>query len=114
MICRVQCRLTLRSENPEHSLNRWTRLKSADDHPHADGKLLQVSQTAKIKEGPRPICQATKLLDADPLVRRICERDLLFMGRPALDYLREQRDLAGPELRRAIDRVIARILREDD
>jgi hypothetical protein len=76
------------------------------------GKLTKVVEDAKIKRGPRPICQATKLLDADPLVRRICEQDLLYMGRPALDYLREQRALAGPELRQAIDRVIDRIQQE--
>jgi hypothetical protein len=81
---------------------------------NAAGKLTGVTDTPKIKQGPRPICQATKLLDADPLVRRICEADLIFMGRPALEYLREQRDLAGSELRREIDRVIERILREED
>ncbi len=78
------------------------------------GKLTKATETAKIKPGPRPICQATRLLHEDPLVRRICEADLLYMGRPALDYLREQRALAGPDLRRAIDRVIERIQREAD
>jgi len=78
------------------------------------GKLTGVTETAKIKRGPRPICQATKLLDADPLVRRICEQDLLYLGPLALDYLREQRGLANPELRRAIDRLTERILRGED
>jgi len=78
------------------------------------GKLTKVVEAAKIRPGPRPICHATKLLDADPVVRRICEQDLLYMGRPALDYLREQRALAGAELRQAIDRVIARIEQERD
>jgi hypothetical protein len=78
-----------------------------------DGKLVRVDETAKIKRGPRPRCHATKLLDADPIVRQICEEDLLYMGRPALDYLREQRALASPALRQAIDRVIERIQRED-
>src|SRR5262245_49196762 len=31
-----------------------------------DGQLAKVNETVKIKPGPRPICQATKLLDADP------------------------------------------------
>jgi hypothetical protein len=34
-----------------------------------DGKLARVSETAKIRPGPRPICQATRLLDVDPVVR---------------------------------------------
>ena len=70
-----------------------------------DGKLAKVEETAKIRAGPRPICQATKLLDADPLVRRICEQDLLIMGLSARDYLMEQRDRSSPELRDAIDRL---------
>jgi hypothetical protein len=70
-----------------------------------DGKLAKVEETAKIRAGPRPICQATKLLDPDPLVRRICEQDLLIMGLSARDYLMEQRALATPELRDAIDRL---------
>lgn len=78
------------------------------------GKLTAVTETAKIRQGPRPICHATKLLDADPLVRRICEQDLLYMGRFALDYLREQRALANPALRQAIDRLVERILREQE
>ena len=70
-----------------------------------DGKLAKVVETAKIRPGPRPICQATKLLDADPIVRRMAEQDLLIMGLFARDYLMEQRELATPELRAAIDRV---------
>jgi hypothetical protein len=70
-----------------------------------DGKVAKSEETAKIRPGPRPICQATKLLDPDPLVRRICEQDLLIMGLSARDYLMEQRARATPELREAIDRV---------
>jgi hypothetical protein len=66
---------------------------------------------AKLKPGPRPICQATKLLHPDPLVRRICEDDLLIMGPACLPYLEEQRATASPELQREIDRVRARIER---
>ena len=70
-----------------------------------EGKLAKAEETAKIRPGPRPICQATKLLDADPLVRRICEQDLLNMGLSAREYMMEQRDRATPELRDAIDRL---------
>ena len=45
------------------------------------------------------------LLDANPLVRRIAEQDLLIMGLAAEGYLMEQRAKAGTELRQAIDRV---------
>jgi hypothetical protein len=76
----------------------------------AAGKLTSVTENAKIKPGPRPICQATKLLDADPIVRRMAEQDLLYMGLSARDYLMEQRDLAGPELRREIDRLWQKIV----
>jgi hypothetical protein len=75
-----------------------------------DGKLSKVSEEAKLRPGPRPICQATKLLDKDPLIRRIVEQDLLIMGTAARDYLDEQRAQASPELRRAIDRLWQRIV----
>jgi hypothetical protein len=80
----------------------------------ADGKLKEVSEDAKLRRGPRPICQATKLLDADPIVRRMAEQDLLCMGTAAKGYLDEQRAKASPELRRAIDRVWQRILAAQD
>jgi hypothetical protein len=70
-----------------------------------DGKLAKVVETAKIRPGPRPICQATKLLDADPIVRRMAEQDLLIMGLSARAYLMEQRERATPDLRDAIDRL---------
>lgn len=74
-----------------------------------NGKLSKVEEKAAIRPGPRPICQATKLLDADPLVRRICEQDLLVMGLAARGYIMEQRECATPELREAIDRVWGQI-----
>jgi hypothetical protein len=77
------------------------------------GKLTKSTADAKLKPGPRPICQATKLLDADALVRRMAEQDLLYMGRAAKDYLDEQRAKAGPELRRAIDALWQRICEQD-
>jgi hypothetical protein len=77
-----------------------------------DGKLAKVSEEDTIKPGVRPICQATKLLDADALVRRMAEQDLLVMGRACRGYLEEQRARATPELRKAIDRVWQRIIDE--
>ncbi|MBI1830654.1 MAG: hypothetical protein HYR84_04300 [Planctomycetes bacterium] len=70
-----------------------------------DGRLAKVEEKAAIRAGPRPICQATKLLDADPIVRRMAEQDLLIMGVSARGYLMEQRGRATPELRDAIDRL---------
>jgi len=75
----------------------------------ADGKLTKVADSSKIRPGPRPICQATKLLDADAIVRKMVEQDLLIMGLAAKEYLDEQRAQAGPELRQAIDRLWQRI-----
>jgi hypothetical protein len=77
------------------------------------GKLDAVKEESKIRRGPRPICQATKLLDADPLVRRMAEEDLLIMGTAAKEYLDEQRAKAHPDLRRAIDRLWQRILESE-
>ena len=79
----------------------------------ADGKLARVEEKAKLRPGPRPICQATKLLDPDPIVRRMAEQDLLIMGHPAKGYLDEQRAKAPPRLQKAIDRLWQRILNED-
>jgi hypothetical protein len=78
-----------------------------------DGKLDKVSEEAKLRRGPRPICQATKLLDNDLLVRRMAEEDLLIMGSAAREYLDEQRAKAAPPLQRAIDRIWQRILAEE-
>jgi hypothetical protein len=77
------------------------------------GKLTKVVTKIELKPGPRPICHATKLLDPDPLVRRIVEQDLIIMGRPVKDYLDEQRAKANPELQKAIDRIWQRIVDED-
>ena len=77
------------------------------------GKLTKVDPKAKVKPGPRPICQATKLLDPDPVVRRMAEQDLLFMGRAARPYLDEQRAKADAELRQAIEQLWARICQEE-
>jgi hypothetical protein len=77
------------------------------------GSLQRVAETVQLKPGPRPICQATKLLDADPVVRRMAEQDLLIMGRAARPYLDEQRAKASAPLQRAIDSIRERIVKED-
>ena len=77
------------------------------------GRLVSASETADIKRGIRPICQATKLLDPDPIVRRMAEQAILVIGKAAKEYLDEQRATASPELQRAIDRVWQQILAED-
>jgi len=79
----------------------------------AAGKLKTVKTEANVQAGMRPICQATKLLDPDPIVRAMAEQDLLVMGRAAGDYLAEQRSKATPELRAAIDAIWQRILRRE-
>jgi hypothetical protein len=74
-----------------------------------EGKLTKVTESGKVIPGPRPICQATKLLDRDPIVRKMAEQDLLFMGLAARDYIMEQRRRADPDLRAAIDSLWRRI-----
>jgi hypothetical protein len=76
----------------------------------AAGKLGTINQEAKLRPGPRPICQSTRLLDPDPLVRRMAEDCLRIMGPDALPYLADQRSRCGPGLQAEIDRVMARIV----
>ncbi|MST94548.1 MAG: hypothetical protein EXS33_04655 [Pedosphaera sp.] len=76
------------------------------------GKLKTVANAGSVQEGMRPICQATKLLDADPIVRKMAERSIQIMGRAARGYLEEQRAQAAPDLQQAIDRMWQRILEE--
>jgi hypothetical protein len=85
----------------------------------ARGNLVTGSESANIKRGIRPICQATKLLDPDPVVRGMAEEAILVMGKGAKAYLGEQRARdeqrarARPELQEAINRIWRRILSED-
>src|SRR6202521_6176828 len=51
------------------------------------GSLVQVYEKGALRQGVRPICQATKLLDRDPIVRRMAEQDLLVMGPAARLYM---------------------------
>jgi hypothetical protein len=76
------------------------------------GKLANVLETGQVFPGARPICQATKLLDPDPIVRGMAEQAILVMGKLAKEYLNEQRAKASPELQQAIDRLWQRILAE--
>jgi hypothetical protein len=78
-----------------------------------EGKVSKAAAEGKIRPGPRPRCHATKLLDPDPVVRAIVEQDLLIMGKAAGPYLKQQRQKASPELRKAIDRIWERILDEE-
>lgn len=79
-----------------------------------DGKggIIGIAEKVEVVRGMRPRCQATYLLNADPVIRAICEDCLLVMGRAAEGYLKEQRAKAGPELQREIDRVWRQIVAE--
>lgn len=76
----------------------------------AAGSLVNIHEKGALRQGVRPICQATKLLDSDSIVRRMAEQDLLVMGRAAKPYLDQVRAKAEPKLQRAIDRIWQRIL----
>jgi hypothetical protein len=76
------------------------------------GSFVNVLEKSALQPGVRPICQATKLLDSDPVVRRMSEQDLLVMGRAAKPYLDWVRAGARPRLQQAIDRIWRRILLE--
>lgn len=76
------------------------------------GSLVNIYEKGALRPGVRPICQATKLLDRDPIVRRMAEQDVLVMGRAAKPYLDRVRATARPELQQAIDRIWQRILDE--
>lgn len=77
-----------------------------------DGKLASADTKVALTPGIRPICQATKLLDADPIVRGMAEQSIRVMGSSAKPYLDEQRAKASPELKAAIDRIWQKILDE--
>lgn len=78
----------------------------------ANGRLERIEPSDRALAGTRPLCQATRLLDPDPVVREIMRRDLLVMGHAAKAYLDEVRGAADPALRRAIDDVWEQIVRE--
>ena len=74
------------------------------------GSFVSIYEKSALRPSVRPICQATKLLDRDPIVRRMAEQDLLVMGRAAKPYLDQVRRGARPKLQQAIDRIWQRIL----
>ena len=76
------------------------------------GKLTDVQQEAELRPGIRPICQGTKLLDPDRIVRGMAERDLLTMGLSCKFYMSEQWQKADPKLRTEIERVWRQIVIE--
>jgi hypothetical protein len=78
-----------------------------------NGKLARVEEKSTLQAGIRPICQATKLLDADPVVRHMAEKDILVMAQSCKQYLDEQRAKASAPLRQAIDNIWRRIVDED-
>ena len=78
-----------------------------------EGKLVSAKTVKNIQAGIRPICQAKKLLDKDPVVKKMAEQDILIMGRMCKPYLQEQREKAAPPLQKAIDVIWNKIeLRE--
>jgi hypothetical protein len=76
------------------------------------GMLTRVVEKNDVVRGIRPKCQATRLLDADPQIRAICEQDILVMGKAAYQYLQEQRAQAPRALRWQIDRLWQQIVEE--
>jgi hypothetical protein len=78
----------------------------------ANGAASDIKCESNLREGMRPICQSTKLLDPDPIVRKMAEQDILIMGSSAKEYLDWQREQVSPELRQAIDQIWDRIIRE--
>ena len=77
-----------------------------------DGNVRSIQTGGKLIPGIRPRCQATRLLDKDPVVREVMRRDILVMGRACRSYLTEARDQASPELKLAIDQIWQQILDE--
>ncbi|MDP6545751.1 MAG: hypothetical protein QGH60_17345 [Phycisphaerae bacterium] len=79
----------------------------------AKRKLLAIVQKKKLVSGPRPICQSTKLLDSDPIVRGMARQNLRTMGLMAREYLIDQRKKVSPELQQAIDNIWQQILQDE-
>lgn len=74
--------------------------------------IIKIDYSIKLVPGIRPRCQATKLLDPDPIVRQMAEDSIRVMGSACKYYLDEQRAKASPELQKAIDRIWQKILDE--
>jgi hypothetical protein len=76
--------------------------------------IYNVVEQVELVEGIRPVCQSTKLLDKDPIVRRMAEGDLLSMGTSCLDYLSVQHAKAAPRLKVAIDAIYQKIMKQEE
>jgi hypothetical protein len=76
------------------------------------GTIVKIDHKVNLSPGARPRCQATKLLDPDPIVRHMAEDSICVMGSACKYYLDEQRAKASPELQKSIDRIWQRILDE--
>jgi hypothetical protein len=74
------------------------------------GKVTKLEEDASIRQGPRPICHATKLLDPDPVVRGMAEQGIMCMGKACIPYLLEQREKAAPPLKKAIEGMWLRVV----
>jgi hypothetical protein len=107
-------RFTLRSPvKPKGGDSGWVEVSLVFEPVGKNWKLYTFDRGHLLTPGVRPICQATKLLDPDPIVRRMAEQDILIMGRackPYLDWIRAQ---SKPELQNAIDAIWQRILERD-
>jgi hypothetical protein len=88
-------------------------LITADAILGIDGMLAIVNEEYELIAGVRPICQSSKLLDSDPVVRKMAEQDLLAMGYSAEQYLISRRATASPEIKEAIDRIWERIIEQE-
>jgi hypothetical protein len=77
-----------------------------------NGVVVKIDHKVSLIPGPRPICQATKLLDPDPIVRTMAEDSIRVMGSACKFYLDEQRAKASPDLQKAIYRIWQRIVEE--
>jgi hypothetical protein len=76
------------------------------------GKVTKLEEKADLTPGMRPRCQATKLLDADPIVRALAEDSIRTMGRAASPYLADQYGKASGDLKRAIGHAWRRVMSE--
>ena len=78
----------------------------------SDGGLANISEKRTVRAGIRPKCQATKLLDADSVVRAMAEQDILVMGSAAEWYLAERHSQATLDSKFAIEQIWRRIQAE--
>lgn len=73
-------------------------------------RLCEIRLQSTLHPGLRPVGQAKKLLNPDPVIRKIAEQDLLLMGPQTYDYLAGEWLHATPELQQAIEGVWGKIV----